>query len=169
MRVENRQVIGGLVLGLALSCSVPASAKLAINGKEADQKALKEYLAKCEDECRSFRQLLQAIKDDKKVSVTLNVGRDQKKVAIDAFESPGKMTVDLADLEKFPRPKKNGKKWEFPSGVPAWAGTFCEELAHILAEAYDSAKDGPAAKQEKSHKVALKAQAEIRDCYGQSE
>jgi hypothetical protein len=165
----RRGVAAGF-LAIVLLWPIPAHAQLVVEGSDADVATFNGYLEKCKGESPAFADLLRRI-DESGKKVTAKVGRNQPGVVIDDFKGGGVQVIDVADLAKFPNPKKNPRtgNWEFPPGVPSWASTLCEQLAHALGEALHGAVTGEGYDHPfgSSHRTGFREQNRVRRDFGQ--
>jgi hypothetical protein len=156
---------------LVLLFSQPAQPVLAklnlVSGAASDRDEFQTWLGECSAASPSFETLVDTLNNSDK-TVTLNLGRAQQGVTIDAFGGGGTQTLNLSDFEKWPRPEKDPTTGQYsgPEDHP-WAGTVCEELAHSLAEAYDAAANGH--DYNAAHAVGFSQQNEIRHDLNQTD
>jgi hypothetical protein len=132
---------------------------LKLVGTAADQEV---YLAMVRREMlrsNRFYALMMDIKANTRYPVEITVGRDQKGITIDSFDSGrvkfGAQELDLADLAKLPV--------DPPAGQPN-ACTQGEALIHAMAEASAGANTADAFA---SHAAGIQAQNDYRDERGQ--
>ena len=138
-------------LGVALTPQA-ARAELSITGSDADVQALKDMIKDCRGKSKSFDAFIADIdpqtdaekaakkkKPPERCFVKISVGRKGAYVD-DATGGQGHTTVNLNNVEKFPNPEKDDKtgKLKMPAGVPPWATTRCESIAHWMREAYST-------------------------------
>jgi hypothetical protein len=132
---------------------------LQLKGSDADRKAYMAMVRREMLRSGTFYNLMLAINADKKNPLEVTLGRNQKGMQIDSFDSGswkiGAQEVDLADIDKFPI--------DPPSGHPH-AITQGELLIHAMAEAKAGAQtaDYPS-----SHEIGVKAENDYRDDRGQ--
>jgi hypothetical protein len=137
------------------------------SGSDADKAAFQPWLQECSAASPAFEMLVETINYSDR-TVSLNLGRNQTGVTIDAFEGSGTQTLNVSDFEKWPLPDKDPTTGQYsgPKDHP-WAGTVCEELAHSLAEAFDAAANGHDFNA--AHAVGFSEQNEIRHDLNQTD
>lgn len=157
-----------------------------ISGSDEAKQTFNNILDKCKNESDQVQNLLNQL-DEIDVKVEFKVGSGQEGVIVDHFQpirdGSGDVTgidgrVDVGDIAQFPNPEKNQETGEFvfPEGVPDWAVTKCEVLAHFLAERLDAAQDldqgnySDGKQFGKSHPEGVDAQNEVREkTFGQDD
>lgn len=135
--------LGGLVL---LVVSQPAFADpINVTGDPKDVQAFKDMIKACREKSKSFDKLIGDIEKDKTRGGKINISVGRMGAYVDnATGGMGHTDVNLSNLETFPDPPavdpKNSKDTlKMPAGVPPWATTRCEIMAHFIAEAHSTA------------------------------
>lgn len=109
---------------------------LELNGSDADLRAFRKKLCDCMVTSKVVRDAFLGIAADDGFKVSMDIGRGQPRVFVDAFEfsgnaSPpttgrGRHTIDLTDFDKFPRVSTTEHHYMM---------TLSENLIHALVEA----------------------------------
>ena len=132
---------------------------LKLKGSPNDQKVFLDMVKREMVTSPSFSALMLAMNRDAAHPVEVTLGRNQRGVFMDSFDSQftaGQQEIDLADLKKLPR--------DPPAGYPD-AVTQGELLAHAMAEARVGAEGD---EYSPAHEAGIKAQNDYRDDRGQS-
>jgi hypothetical protein len=160
-----------VVVAIALTVQ-PAFAQMVVNGTAADQAKFNALLERCAGQSKSLHKLIDDLMNKPKPTVTIDLvhaGADGTidtaglgKGAGDAGKPPGTSTINLDNFDKLPDGtlvKVPPPSLTMPPGVPPWALTKCELLAHILAEAQAGANGAPFGT---AHKRGIAAQNDFR-------
>ena len=75
-------------------------------------------------------------------------------------------SVDMVKALPCPTYDPVSKTWKFPDGVPAWAMSCCEELAHVLGEQWYSINSN-IGRFNDAHNAGIKSQNDVRKDLGQ--
>jgi hypothetical protein len=136
------------------SATFTPTSSLKVNGTEANKAAYLHMVRREMLTSPSFAKTMNEINNDKAHKVTVNVGRDQEGVALDAFRKNGQ-AIDMNDFEKMP---------VTPPGNNPGAITQGQVLAHAMREA----REASLGKQFKdAHKQAIVDENEYRKEIGQ--
>jgi hypothetical protein len=150
--------------------SYPAYAgQITVTGSDKDIQTFKDMIKACRKKSRAFDKMISDIENDKTRggNVSVDVGRSGAYVD-NATGGMGHTDVNLSNVEQFPDPDVDDKGHikDMPKGVPPWATTRCEIIAHFLREAHSTA-----ATQSKNinmgHQAGIACQNEVRANFGQ--
>ena len=143
-----------------------------VTGSAEDVKAFKDMIEACRMKSKSFNQLITEIEKAKDRSGKVNISVGRKGNYVDnATGGMGHTDVNLSNVEKFPDPpaidSKDAKDTlKMPDGVPPWATTRCEILAHFIGEAHSTANTASKSI-DGGHRAGMTWQNKVREDFHQ--
>jgi len=170
--VRFLRIAFGALLALCIAGTTgPAFADpINVTGAKEDVDAFNAMIKACRGKSKAFDKLISDIEKDKTRGGKVNISVGHSGAYVDnANGGMGHTDVNLDNLGVFPDPDVDdkGKIKAMPKGVPPWATTRCEIMAHFIAEAHSTASTA-STDIAGGHKVGITCQNEVRTGFGQT-